>query len=199
MPGERIKSEFQEKSIPMTILPWPPVGKPPRAGSTRGLSVNPLPRSILHSLVSNLPGQSDETPAMRALRFQSQRAEVLAFKPRDSFEAMMACHCVMLRPLAEESRRDAVRPDVTAPNKKKCLQTAKQLDKLIADMKRALALRQAKPLGNMDPLMFSALGLGRFLIRENPPAAGAAEGGFDQLREANAIIVPLHSAPEPPR
>jgi hypothetical protein len=180
----------------MTIPSWPPAGKPPRASSTRGLSVDPLPRSILHSLVSDLPGPSDETPSMRALRFQSQMAEVLNFKPRDSFEAMIACQCVMLRPLAEESRRDAVRPDLSEANKKQCLQSAKQLDRLIADMKKALTKRQAKPLGDMDPMMFEALGLGQFLIREHPAGAHEAEdrGSFAQFPEA--IIVPTHSAPK---
>lgn len=173
----------------MTILPWPAAHTPRRPRATRKLIVDPLPRSVLHSLVADLPGPKDETDADRAARFEAQLAEVLSYNPRDSADAMIATHCVMLRLLAEDGHRDAVRPNRDPAMAKQLLRGAKQMDKLLANMKQTLARRQAQTLGKMDPAMFVSLGLEQFLIPDPDDP--------DQPEEAfSAIIVPLHPAPK---
>lgn len=173
----------------MTILTWPSEPARRRAKSPRKMIVDPLPQSVLQALVANLPGPKDETEAARAARFESQLAEVLNFNPRDSVEAMLATHCVMLRLLADDTHRDAARPGLTPAMAKKFLRSAKQFDKLIAGHKQTLADRQARPLGKMDPALSVSLGLGEFLIPD-PDDPDNGEEAF------SAVIVPLHSAPK---
>ena len=81
----------------------------PAGPTTRNLIVDPLPKSVLHQLVANLPGPKHETDAARAARFEAQLAEVLSFNPRNSAEAMLATHCIMLRLVGEDAHRDAGR------------------------------------------------------------------------------------------
>jgi hypothetical protein len=173
-------------SILVTILPWPTAGKPRRA---RKLIVDPLPRPVLHSFVSGLPGPKDESEAERAVRFEAQLAEVLSYKPRNSAEAMMATHCIMLRLLAEDTHRDAARPSLSPAAEKKNLRIAKQFDKLVGDWQKVLQRRQAEPPGEMDAALCQSLGLGEFLI---PDPADT----FQDERAVSAIIVPLHPAPK---
>lgn len=173
----------------MTILSWPAEPNPRRPKATRKLIVDPLPQAVLHSLVGDLPGPKHETDTERAARFKVQLAEVLSYKPRDSAEAMIAAHCVMLRLLAEDAHRDAARPHPDAATAKKFLRAAKQMDKLLTDMKRTLARRQTQTLGKIDPAMAISLGLEQFLIPDPDDP--------DQVEEAvSAIIVPLHPAPK---
>jgi hypothetical protein len=173
----------------MTVLPWPAAPVPGRRKSARKLIVDPLPRSVLHSFVADLPGPKDETESERAVRFEAQLAEVLGYNPRDSSDAMIATHCVLLRLLAEDSHRDARRPGLDPAQVKQLLRGAKQLDKLLAEMKRTLARRQAQTPGKMDPAMFVALGLEQFLVPV-PDDPDEPEEAF------SAIIVPLHPAPK---
>ena len=173
----------------MTILPWPPDANRRSPRSSRKLIVDPLPQSILHGLVNDLPGPEDETETARAARFDAQLAEVLSYNPRNSAEAMIATHCVLLGLLAADSHRDAVRPGLAPAMAKQFLRGAKEFDKLIADMKQILTLRQARPLGQMDPALCLSLGLGQFLIPD-PDDPDQAEEAF------SAIIVPLHPAPK---
>jgi hypothetical protein len=173
----------------MTILTWPSNGGRRRPKLPRKMIVDPLPSSVLHNLVGDLPGPKDETEVARATRFEAQLAEVLSFNPRNSAEAMMATHCVLLRLLAEDTHRDAVRPGLTRAMAKKFLRSAKEFDKLIAEMKQTLAERQAQPLGRMDPALCLSLGLGEFLIPD-PDDPDHDEEAF------SAVIVPLHPAPK---
>jgi hypothetical protein len=170
----------------MTVLPWPTTHHPK---SPRKLVVDPLPQSVLHQLVSDLPGPKHETETERTARFDAHLAEVLSYHPRDSADAMLACQCVMLRLLAEDCHRDASRPNPDTANAKKLRRTAKQFDKLLDGMKQALAHRQERPVAKMDPAMFVSLGLERFLVPDPDDP--------DNLEEAfSAIIVPLHPAPK---
>jgi len=171
----------------MTVLPWPAGRQTPR--STRKMIVDPLPRSILHSLVSDIPGPRDETGEERAARFDRQMAEVMHYRPRNSAEAMMATHCIMMRLLAEDSRRDAARPDLSPRLAKQNQRLAKQFDKQIAELEQLLARQQARPLGKMDPALFVSMGMGQFLIPDPDDPAQ-----IDQA--ASAVIVPLHPAPK---
>jgi hypothetical protein len=171
----------------MTILPWPANRPSRRPRSTRDLIVDPLPLSVLHSIVSNLPGPKSETEPRRAVRFEAQLAEVLSYKPRNSADAMLATHCIMLGLMAEDMHRDAARPDLDPAQAKKFLRSAKQFEKLRADMKKTLERRQTRPLGKMDPAMFIALGLEQFLV---PDPEAMPEEAF------SAVIVPLHPAPK---
>jgi hypothetical protein len=173
----------------MTVLPWPPDPNHRPQKSPRKLIIDPLPQSILHSFVADLPGPKDETETARAARFEAQLAEVLTYNPRDSAEAMMATHCVVLRLLADDSRRDAARPGVAPGMQKKFLRQAKEFDQLIAEMKENLASRQTRPPGKMDPALGLSLGLGEFLIPD-PDDPEQAEEAF------SAVIVPLHPAPK---
>jgi hypothetical protein len=173
----------------MTILPWPIDHTTRRPRSTRKLIVDPLPQSVLHSLVADLPGPKDETEAERSARFQAQLAEVLGYAPRDSADAMLATQCVLLRLLAEDAHRDASRPILEPAVAKKRLRGAKQMDRLFAEMKQTLAHRQAQTRGKMDPAMFVAFGLEQFLVPD-PDDPEQAEEAF------SAIIVPLHPAPK---
>jgi hypothetical protein len=173
----------------MTILPWPTGHTPRRPRSTRKLIVDPLPQSVLHSLVADLPGPKDETETERSARFEAQLAEVLGYAPRDSADAMLATQCVLLRLLAEDGHRDASRPVLAPAMAKKLRRGAKQMDRLLAEMKQTLALRQAQTRSKMDPAMFVSLGLEQFLIPDPDDP--------DQVEEAvSAIIVPLHPAPK---
>jgi hypothetical protein len=155
----------------------------------RKLIVDPLPRSVIHSLVSDLPGPKYETELQRAVRFEAQLAELLSYNPRDAAEAMIAAQCILLRLLAEDSHRDANRPNLDPRSEKKLRRGAKQVDKLLAEMKATLARRQTQPLREMAPAMFLSLGLTEVLIPDpNDP---------DQVERAfSAIIVPLHPAPK---
>ena len=172
----------------MTILPWP-ADKPRRRKSSRKLIVDPLPQSILHSFVNDMPGPKGETDAERAARFDRQLAELLSYHPRDAADAMIATHCMMLRMLGEDSRRDAERTDVVPAMRSKFLSQAKEFDQLEAEMKRTLKRRQAVKLNKMDPALFRSLGLEQSLIPD-PDDPEQAEEAF------SAVIVPLHPAPK---
>src|ERR1700676_1946330 len=91
----------------MTRIPSPAGGT---SRPTRELTVDKLPRSVLHSLVSDIPGPENETDADRLARCNAQLAQVLGYKPRSTAEAMLAVRCVMFRALAKETIRDAARP-----------------------------------------------------------------------------------------
>src|SRR5471030_413446 len=86
----------------MSIVPWPP-RKPRRTKKVPEPVVDPLPEAILRSFVADIPGPKNETEAARAARYATQLAEVLSYKPRDSADAMMATHCVLLRLVAEDA------------------------------------------------------------------------------------------------
>jgi hypothetical protein len=171
----------------MSVLNWP---KSFPRKSSRKLIVDPLPQSVLHQLVSDLPGPKDETPAEQASRFEAQLAEVLGYNPRNAADAMLATHCVLLRLLAEDAHRDASRRDLSPAMAKQFLRGARQADKLLADMRKALARRQAEPQGKLDPALFASLGLDQFLIPDPDDNPDDAEDAF------SAIIVPLHPAPK---
>jgi hypothetical protein len=173
----------------MTILPWPADSNQRRPTPDRELIVDPLPQKILHSLVSDLPGPRGETETERAARFQAQLAEVLSYKPRNSAEAMLATHCVMLRLLADDSRRDTARPNRDAAIAKKLVRDSKQMHKLLDNMEKTLTDRQSQSLGKMDVALAVSLGLGEFLI-PNPDDPDRPEEAY------SATIVPLHPAPK---
>jgi hypothetical protein len=173
----------------MTIIPWPTGAKPRRTRAARKLIVDPLPQSVLNSLVSDLPGPQGETAPERAARFEAQLAEVLAFNPRDTADAMLATQCVLMRLLARDTHRDATRPGLTPMMLRKFMRNAREFDKLALDTQRTLADRQTRPLDKMDPEMFRSLGMENFLIPD-PDDPEVAEEAF------SAIIVPLHPAPK---
>jgi hypothetical protein len=173
----------------MTVLPWPADQKSRPTRTPRKLIVDPLPRTVLHSLVRDLPGPRGETEQQRALRFETQLAEVMTYQPRDSAEAMLATHCIMLRLMAEDCYRDAASNVASPAIAKRCQRDGKQFDKLLADMRATLKRRQALPLAKMDPAMAVSLGLSDFLIPDPDDP--------DQTEEAfSATIVPLHPAPK---
>lgn len=173
----------------MTLLPWPAGRVRHRSAKPRELIVDPLPKTVLHTLVSDIPGPPGETGAARATRFEAQLAEVLAFNPRDSVEAMLAVQCVVLRLVAEDAHRDAARPNLTPALARKIPRGARELTKLAAEMQAMLRERQTHPAAKMDPALFRSLGLEAFLV----PGPDA----FDDTAEAvSAIIVPLHPAPK---
>ncbi len=151
------------------------------------LVVDPAPGSVLHSIVSNLPGPKNETEAQRAARFKLQLAQVLSFDPRDSADAMLAAHCVLLRLVAEDTHRDAARPGLAPATAKKFLRNARAFDRLTEEAKQMLAKRQSRPPGKMDVGMVRAPGFEEVLV---PDPDDAAEEAF------SAIIVPLHPAPK---
>ncbi len=173
----------------MTILPWPADSNQRRPKTDRELIVDPLPQKILHSMVSDLPGPSGETETQRAARFQTQLAEVLSYKPRNSAEAMLATHCVMLRLLAGDSRCATARSNPGAAIAKKLLRDSKRMHKLLDDMEKTLTHRQSESLGRMDVALAASLGLGEFLIL-NPDDPDRPEEAF------SATIIPLHPAPK---
>ncbi len=173
----------------MTVLPWPADHTARRPKPPRKLIVDPLPQSVLHQFVADLPGPKHETDAERAARFDAQLAEVLSYNPRDSADAMLAAQCIMLRLLSEDCQRDARRSNPDPGKAKKALRTAKQFDKLLTDMEQTLARRQALPAATMDPATFVSLGLEQFLIPD-PEDPNEVEEAF------SAIIVPLHPAPK---
>jgi hypothetical protein len=173
----------------MTVLPWPADPKSRQSKAPRKMLVDPLPQSVLHALVRDLPGQRGETEPERAARFDAQLAEAMSYQPRNTAEAMMATHCIVLRLMAEDSLRDAARPDVGTGMAKKFKRQAKQFETLLSNMRATLARRQTQPLGKIDPAMALSLGLGQFLIPDPDDP--------DQLEEAfSATIVPLHPAPK---
>ena len=173
----------------MTVLPWPAGHKSHRAKAPRKMIVDPLPQSVLHSLVRDLPGPKGETEEQRALRFDAQLAEVMTYKPRDSAEAMLATHCIVLRLMAEDCYRDAARTGVSSAMVKRFNRDGKQFERLLAKTRATLLRRQAQPLGRMDPAMALSLGLGQFLIPDPDDP--------DQIEDAfSATIVPLHPAPK---
>jgi hypothetical protein len=173
----------------MTIIPWPPTGKRRRPKSTRKLIVDPLPPAVLGSLVADLPGPRDETDAERANRYDAQLAEVVGYQPRDTAEAMLATHCVMLRLLAEDAHRDAARLDLTPEVAKKLSRSADEFDELLVEMKKILGGKQNRPLRRADSDLFRSLGLSEFLVPDPDDAVEAEQA-------LGAIIIPLHPAPK---
>jgi len=175
--------------IPVTILSWPPDRNRRHPKATQKLVGDPLPESILHSLVSDLPGPNGETEPERLARFKLQLAQVLAYNPRNAAEAMLATHCILMRMMAEESQRDGVRHSHSPAMVKKFLQSAKQFERLVDEMERTIGRRQTRELTTFDRAVFEGLGIGQLL----PPEPEDP----DQPEEAfSAIIVPLHPAPK---
>jgi hypothetical protein len=160
------------------------------APSTRKLIVDPLPKTVLHQLVADLPGPKDETDAARAARFEAQLAEVLSYNPRNAAEAMLATHCILMRLVADDARGDANGARAVPAKAKQHQRSAGQFDKLLANMQRTLADFQARPLEPPDPALFAALGLERYLIPAPARKLDDAEQAF------SAVIVPLHPAPK---
>lgn len=151
--------------------------------------VDPLPRPVLHQFVSQIPGPPNETQTERSARFDHQLAEVLAYHPRDAAEAMMATHCIMLRLIAAGIHRDAKTPGLSPTAAKQHQRLAKQYDKQIAATEQALARNKQRPLGQLNPALYAALGIEPHLIPDPDDP--------DQIEEAaSAIIVPLHPAPK---
>ena len=163
----------------MSVISLPPGGKSRR-------TVDPLPRSVLHSLISDIPGPKNETEAERVVRFDAQLGEVLGYGPRNSAEAMLAIHCILLKLLAKDTLRDANEPGLSTEAVKKYLRTAKQFDRMVANWEATLARRQTQALGEIDAGVFEAPGLTEFL---NPCPDGAEDA-------VSAVIVPLHPAPK---
>jgi len=148
-----------------------------------------LPKTVLHSLVRDLPGPKGESEEQRALRFADQLAEVMTYNPRDSVEAMIAIQCVTLRLMAEDCYRDAGRVGVSSTVAKQCSRDGKQFEALLANMRATLHRREKQPVGRIDPTMAHSMGLGQFLIPDPDDP--------DQIGEAfSGTIVPLHSAPK---
>jgi hypothetical protein len=164
--------------------------RPSKPVPTRRLVVDPLPKTVLHKMVADLPGPRDETEAARAVRFQVQLAEVLRYNPRNPVEVMLATHCIMLRLVGDDARRDAnharARPELARQHQR----SAKQCDQRVAANRRMLADFQSRPLRSLDPATFAALGLNEFLIPDPTQRTDDAEEAF------SAIIVPLHPAPK---
>ena len=175
----------------MTIQSTPRPAKPAQdAPDLAGnLIVDPLPKSVLHQLVADLPGPKDETDAARTARFEAQLAEVLSYNPRNAAEAMLATHCILLRLVAEDAHADANRLETASAKAKQHQRSSKQFDKLLANMRRTLADFQSRPLGTPDPAIFAALGLTAFLIPDPARSLDDTEEAF------SAVIVPLHPAP----
>lgn len=156
------------------------------SASSRRRILDPLPQSVLQQLVADLPGPKDETASARAARFEAQLREVLSYNPRNSAEAMLATHCVLLRVMAEQARNEAS-PDLAQV--KKSLRQVRQCDKLLVATQRRLQDFQAQPLGPLDPELFARLGLGQFLISDQCTDQNDV-GAF------SSIIAPLHPAPK---
>jgi hypothetical protein len=168
----------------MTIVPWPL-----RPVPARRAIAGRLPSSVLHSLVAGIPGPKNESEAERSTRFEAQLAEVLAYKPRDVADAMLATQCVVLRVVAQDSNRDAGRPGVSPDMQKKFLRSARQFGKLIDDMEKTMSRRAPRQPNATDAAIYRAPGLEQLLVRE-PDDAGQTDEAF------SAVIVPLHPAPK---
>jgi hypothetical protein len=169
----------------MTVIPWP------RGKSRRPvkLVVDPLPQAVLHSLVRDIPGPKNETEAHRTARFEVQLIEVLDYKPRNAAEAMLAVNCIMLRPFAKGTNRDAARPGRPPMTAARVLRTDKQFTQLLGKLEKMLTRRQTGPQPEMDPAIYKSLGLSGFLVPD------PADTEHDE-EAVSAIIVPLHPAPK---
>jgi hypothetical protein len=176
----------------MTIPPRLRPVRPTRSGPdlVGNFLVDPLPKSVLHQLVADLPGPKDETETARAARFEAQLAEVLSYRPRNAAEAMLATHCILFRLVADDARADASRTCSIPAEAHQHLRSARQFDRLIAKSQRTLADFQARPSGIPDPVMSAALGLSPVLAPDPGRSIDDAEEAF------SAIIVPLHPAPK---
>ena len=173
----------------MTVLPWP-AGRAPRRSSTpRAEIADPSPGTVLHTLVSDIPGPRGETAPERAARFEAQLAEVLSYTPRDAVEAMLAVQCVVLRLVTEDAQRDAARPGLPPDLARDIPRSVRQMTKLTAKMKRTLRDWQDRPLPAVDSAAFRA-------VEPPAPAPLPDPDAYDETAEAfSAIIVPLHPAP----
>jgi hypothetical protein len=169
----------------VTVITWPSRKPIP----TRKLVVDPLPRAVLHSLVSGIPGPGNETEADGTARFQTQLAEVLGYNPRNAGEAMLAVQRIVLRLLSKDTNRDAARASRPATTAAKILRDEKQFVRMMDKWEKMLARRQAGPPLEMDPAIHKSLGLGEFLV----PDPTDTEHDEDAV---SAIIVPLHPAPK---
>src|SRR5579864_4079644 len=173
----------------MTVIRWPIERRPRPTTPARNLVVDPLPEKILHTMVADIPGPRNETEAERAARFDAQLAEVLSHKPRDAFEVMLVTQAIMMRLVAEDAHRDAVRQGRGSDMAKKFLRQAKQLDKQTAETVRLLEEFQSRARPKLDPAIFAAAGLGEFLIPDPDDPAQPEEA-------VSGVIVPLHPAPK---
>lgn len=172
----------------MSILPWPKQPRPSARANRRAPHPDPLPRSILHAMVADIPGPRGETEDERAARFQRQLADVLSYKPRDAAELMMAVQCVVMRLLQADSARDAARADAGSELAKQARRQAGDFAVLAQEMAAALARFQARPLTGPAAGILSALG--------KPPSRERVsdEPAFAE-KPAGASIAALHPAP----
>jgi hypothetical protein len=169
----------------MSRSPWP------AAFSTGKPIVGPLPLSVLHRFVVDLPGPKDETDAARAARFAAQLAELLSYHPRNALEAMLATHCILFRLVANDARRDANRCAAVPAMAKRHERDAKQFDKIIANKRRMLADFQSRPSDTpVAVAMSAALARQQFLVPVPASVPDDTEEAF------SAVIVPLHPAPK---
>jgi hypothetical protein len=173
----------------MAIIDWRLPTRQRQAKPSPERISNRLPRLVLDHLVSELPGPPNETEAERAVRNDAQRAEVLGFRPRDTVEAMLATHCMMLGMVAEDASRNAARQPATSAEGKKSGRVAKQLSQQTTITHRLLAERQSRPLAPLHLKVLEVLGMNRPQppAQDDPAEVGQAE---------SAVIVPLHPAPK---
>jgi hypothetical protein len=167
----------------MTVLTWP-TGR--RRVAANKLIVDPLPQAVLRQMVSGVSGPKDETAARRTARFEAQLAAVLKCRPRNSAEAMMATHFVIMRLAAEHLDRSTTDPTARPAIGKKLARASNQLLKMISETEKSLAHQQAHPLELMDVATATALSLGEYVV----PASRAPDEGF------SATINPLHPGPK---
>jgi hypothetical protein len=172
----------------MTILRWPNQNGSRQGAAAREPETEALPRSVLHSLVADLPGPVGETEAERLTRFVAQLAEVLSYRPRDAADVMLASHCIMLGMLAAAAHRDATRSGVAPHTANTFLRDMKQFEKMIAESRRIIALRRAASKRTArQPVPRTADLRSKTVARDDA-------GQSDQA--VSAIIVPLHPAPK---
>ena len=168
----------------MTVIPWPRTAKP---RPVRKQKIDPLPRALLEALVADFPGPREETEGQRTARLSAHMQEMLAFKPEDAAQAMLAAQGVLMKMMASDARRDAERTAHDPALTKKVLRQAMQLDKLTAQTVRAMEQRKRQPPVVSDAALFRAFGLVPPMVDVDDPAE------LDQA--VSGVIVPLHRAP----
>lgn len=165
----------------MTILSWPPDSKPP--------SANPLPDAVLERFAADIPGPRYETEAERAARIAANKAAILSYGPRNSAEAMMATHVILMKMLAGDTKREADRKPRKSAEGTQLLRLIRQFEKQSTGMLNYLEAMQSRPVPKVDAAILQALGL--------PPSYIPGAGDPAQPEQAvSTVIVPLHPAPK---
>ncbi len=165
----------------MTLPPGPKSRRTRRVSDTA--DDDRLPEAALRDIVANIPGPKAETQAERAVRFDAELAEAIAYNPRDQVEAFVFVQNIIMRGYADAARREAAMTGTISAHTKLVLESEKLMQSSLKVLKKHYLPHRSPPA-----LIQEAELLHRLIRHDDDPALTE--------QAVSAIIVPLHPAPK---